>query len=219
MTNKCWNNSPELATAIITLLSAPEELAGIFEAELNSQRATLGKRVSLGIRGAVVKDAFNDLPRVSTGRSALPPLRSGHTLELVYRIEVRLGTLVELRLAWDDHQGERHIERVSIELPVAPLNECLPDRAEVVQARERLLLARGLREVALLADRGELAGAGQVLTELRHRVAVEGMRCGVVLHTEMQQLRELERRLHRKEGAALSKSARKQSYDKTTGRE
>ncbi|WP_164473476.1 vWA domain-containing protein [Deinococcus psychrotolerans] len=197
----------------------PDELSGIFEAELHSLRGTLGRRVSLGIKGAVVKDALNDLPRLSTGRSALPPLRSGQTLDLVYRLEVQAKTTLELRLAWDDHQGERQTERLSIHLPAAPLNGSAPEHAEVVQARERLLVARAQREIARLADVGDLSGASVLISGLRNRLMVEGMRSGVSLQTELQQLADLEARLRRHDRASVSKVARKQSYDKMTGRE
>ncbi|AWN22143.1 hypothetical protein DKM44_01880 [Deinococcus irradiatisoli] len=199
----------------------PDELTGIFDTELLGLRATLGKRVSLGLQGVQVKDALNDLPRLSTGRSALPPLRAGQTLDLVYRVEVKAGTPLRLRLAWDDVSvdGERRSEKLTVEVPTAPLDSNAPEQAEVVQARERLLVARAQREVARLADAGDLSGASVLLSGLRNRLMVEGMRSGINLQKELVQIAELEQRLRRRDQTGVSKVARKRAYDVTTGRD
>jgi hypothetical protein len=166
-----------------------------------------------------VRDALNDLPRLGTGRLALPPLRAGRSLDLLFRVEAKQGDPIRLRLAWDDHSGERHSIRASFDIPGVPQAHTVQEDPRVIHVREHLLLARTQREVARLADIGDVGGAMILLSGVKNRLLVEGLRSGINMQTELEQVATLEQRLKRGEHHAASKLARKQSYDKTTGRE
>ena len=197
----------------------PDQLPEVFATELLNLRAILGRRVSLGLQGVDIRDALNDLPHLGTGRLALPPLRAGQSLDLLFRIELKQGDPIRLRLAWDDHTGERHCIRASFDLPAVPQAHTVQEDPRVIQVREHLLLARTQREVARLADIGDVGGAMVLLSSVKNRLLVEGMRSGINMQTELEQVSTLEQRLKQGQRHAASKLARKQSYDKSTGRE
>ena len=197
----------------------PDQLPDVFSTELLNLRAILGRRVSLGLQGADIRDALNDLPRLGNGRLALPPLRAGRSLDLLFRVELKQGDPIKLRLAWDDHNGERHRIRASFDIPAVPQAHTVQEDTRVIQLREHLLLARTQREVARLADVGDVGGAMVLLSSVKNRLLVEGMRSGINMQPELEQIATLEQRLKRGDRNAASKLARKQSYDKTTGRE
>ncbi|GGK29753.1 hypothetical protein GCM10008955_24490 [Deinococcus malanensis] len=197
----------------------PDELEDTLQTELASLKATLGRRVSLGLRGVKVKDALNDFGRVHSGRLALPPLRAGRTLDLVFRLIVSDEQKLALRLAWDDATGERHSEHVMHTFLAVPQGFNELEQAEVVRVREGLLAARAQRTAAQLADIGDLSGALLALSSIRNRLQVESLRSAISLTSELHQLGEVERRLRQNNRSAASKLARKQSYAKQSGRE
>ena len=196
----------------------PEALPGIFEAELESLRTTVGRLASLGIDGVETVDVLNDLRTLPTGRLALPPLRAERSLDLLLRVKARAGQTLALRLAWTDAWDHRQTHRVSFDLPLAGTGDVAGEHPEVVRVRAGLLAARAQREVAKLADAGKV---DQALVTLNHsRVQLElGVSSGLDLRAELETVAELERRLRKGERQSASKFATSKAYSKTTGRD
>lgn len=196
----------------------PEALPGIFEAELESLRTTVGRLASLGIDGVETVDVLNDLRTLPTGRLALPPLRAERSLDLLLRIRARAGDTLVLRLAWTDAWDHRQTHRVSFDLPLAGTGVVAGEHPEVVRVRAGLLAARAQRQVAKLADAGKL---DEALITLNHsRVQLElGIGSGLDLNAELETVAELERRLRKGERQSASKFAKSKAYSKTTGRD
>ncbi|GAA4003700.1 hypothetical protein GCM10022631_13310 [Deinococcus rubellus] len=63
-------------------------------------------------------------------------MRAGKTLDLMFRVEVQAGSPLRLRLTWDAlaAASERCSEKVTIEVPTAPLDATAPEEIKVVQA-------------------------------------------------------------------------------------
>lgn len=197
----------------------PEALPSLFNTEMESLRSTVGRLASLGISGVEVIDVLNDLSVLPTGRLALPPLRAARPLDMILRVNAIAGDTLALRLAWTDAEGERHTERVSFALPLArEANAEQPEYPEVVRVRAGLLAARAQREVARLADAGNLGAALSTLNQCRQNIHHDISR-GVMLGPELETLNELEARLVRGERHSASKFAKSRAYSKTTGRD
>ena len=196
----------------------PEALPGIFEAELESLRTTVGRLASLGIDGVETVDVLNDLRTLPTGRLALPPLRAERSLDLLLRVRARAGDTLALRLAWTDAWDHRQTHRVSFDLPLIGMGDAAGEHPEVVRVRAGLLAARAQREVAKLADAGKLDEA--LITLSRSKTQLElGIGSGLDLKAELETVAELERRLRKGERQSASKFATSRAYSKTTGRD
>lgn len=197
---------------------SPEQLSGLFLSELESLKNTFGRLVSLGIEGVEVLDVWNDLPKLSNGRLALPPLQSGRDAELLIRVRAKAGDTVRLRLAWHDAAGQRHAERTEFVLPAAVEGQETAEHPEVVRLRGQLELARQQRQIAQLTDRGRVEDALVRLGEARGRL--EGLIvAGIDVQEDLAKLDQLQDRLRRGDRQAASKAARSQAYLMSTGRE
>ena len=196
----------------------PEALLGIFEAELESLRTTVGRLVSLGIGGVEVEDVLNDLRTLPTGRLALPPLRAERSLDLLLRIRARAGDTLALRLAWTDAWDQRQTHHASLVLPLAGAGTPVKQHPELLRVRAGLWAARAQRKVARLIDVGKLDEA--LITLIRSRVELElHIGRGLDLRAELETVAELERRLRKGERQSASKFAASRAYSKTTGRD
>ncbi|MDL2342693.1 VWA domain-containing protein [Deinococcus sp. MIMF12] len=193
----------------------PTALEGLFLSELESLGATVGRRVSLGVRGVEVLDVLNDLPRLPNGRLALPPLRAQKPLEVLLRVRAKAGDRLTLRLAWTDAAGERQVERPDL---VFGAGEPQAEHPEVVRLRGALQVARVQRQMAELTDRGNVAQALVRLGEARGRLEALATQ-GVDVAGDLAQLGTLQAWLTRGERGAASKAARSFAYRKSTGRE
>ncbi|WP_424950289.1 vWA domain-containing protein [Deinococcus sp.] len=196
----------------------PEALPGLFEAELESLRTTVGRLASLGISGVEVVDVLNDLRTLPTGRLALPPLRAERSLDLLLRIKARAGETLGLRLAWTDAWDQRQTHRAFFVLPQAESDSVASEHPEVVRVRAGLLAARVQRVVAMLASLGKLEEALATLESSRSQLEM-GIRSGLNLSAELETVAELERRLRKGERQSASKFAGSRAYSKTTGRD
>lgn len=111
-----------------------EQLPNIFENELQGIIATLGQKVSIGIKTLAevqLVDVFNDLDKTEYGNYKLPNLIAGNTFDLVLRLKVptmtQSMTLVDFRLAYDDMETKsRKVSHAQLQLPVVT-------RAELVK--------------------------------------------------------------------------------------
>lgn len=197
---------------------APQALEGLFLSELESLKATVGRLVSLSVRGVEVVDMFNNFPRLPNGRLALPPLRAQKPLEVLLRVKAKAGDRLTLRLAWTDAEGERQVERPDLVFETAHPGDPQLEQPEVVRVRGALQLARVQRQMAELTDRGRVADALVRLGEARgHLEALAAQ--GVDAAGDLAQLDILQAWLVRGERGAASKAARSFAYRKSTSRE
>jgi len=166
-------------------VETPEDFPRIFEHEFGRLAAQMGHRVSLGIEpepGVRVVGVHNGFATNSLGRFQLPNLVHGTTLDVVIRLELpelaecRGRKLASLRLAWmpqSNRTGRRLVLRKSVRADVVSPEVAagIPADARVVKATE-FLLGVGLRRRGIeLLDRGDVAGAIEVVREARQRAA------------------------------------------------
>jgi Ca-activated chloride channel homolog len=196
----------------------PEALPGVFEAELESLRVTVGRLVSLGTSGVEVLDVLNDLRVLPTGRLALPPLRVNRPLDLLLRVKLTAGQTPRLRLAWTDAWDQRHAQRVELPLTHDEALATTTEHPEVKRVRAGLLAARAQRRVAKLADRGEMDEAYSVLRSSQ-QLLQQGIDSGLDLQSDLNTVTELERRLRQGQRQSASKFATSEAYGKSTGRD
>jgi Ca-activated chloride channel family protein len=150
-------------------IETPTQLTDIFQTELQGLMATIGNKVSLGLEpaeGVVVSDVLNDYEKLESGRFKLSNLVAGMPILTVIRLTVparrMCGTLLNVRLAWDDSQG--HGRQVLIErlggLPVQTKLEweALPVDPEVFEQQSLLMAARAQKEASRAHERGDVAG-------------------------------------------------------------
>jgi Ca-activated chloride channel family protein len=162
-------------------IESPKQLADLYASELEGLAATLGRKVSLGIRakhGAVLVDVLNDLHQTSAGNHQLPNLRCGQELSVGLRLQLPAWApnqeIASVRLAWDaPDQTERQELIGHLTLPVQPLAEL-----EVLdvdpEVAEQLALLRANRERRLAIDaldRGDLHAAMASLAAIDERLA------------------------------------------------
>lgn len=158
-------------------IESADQLPAIFETELSGLAATLGQRVSLGLKprnGVTVMDVLNDLDMTDTRRYKLPNLVVGSPIQVVVRLQVpalsRASELLQVRLAWDDpEQKTRQVLRVGLELPLVNANQFsdFPANAAVQEQVALLMAARARREAVQYSDRGDFEAAREVLTDAR----------------------------------------------------
>ncbi|MBE9111929.1 VWA domain-containing protein, partial [Nodosilinea sp. LEGE 07298] len=162
-------------------IESAEQLPTIFETELSGLAATLGQRVSLGVKpgnGVTVMDVLNDFEQTDTRRYKLPNLMVGSPIQVVVRLQVpALGQnceLIQVRLAWDDRdQPGRQVLRAGLELPlVSPAQfSDFPANPAVQEQVALLMAARARREAVMYSDRGDYAAAGMSLANARMEMA------------------------------------------------
>ncbi|MDO4264583.1 MAG: VWA domain-containing protein [Deinococcus sp.] len=195
----------------------PQDLEGLFLAELGNLRNTFGRLVSLGTDGVELLDILNDLPRLPNGRTALPPLQGGTPTELLLRVRAKAGDTVRLRLAWTDSSGQQCTLEAEEILPHLSGSGTPAEQPEVTALRARLELARTQRRVAELVDRGHLLEARSRLSEARRRT-VELRTRGISVGVDDAQLERLEASLRRGDRQVTSKLARSEAYLSSSGR-
>lgn len=168
-------------------IESPQQLPDFFATELTGLMATVGREVSLGIRGqndCIVTELLNQLDQTSAGNWMLPNLISGAPVELLFRLRVPAQSgssqdgsaanhspvLCSVRLAWQPTQQQasgRQSLHQTLQLPImtaAALDDLPP--AEVVQQQVAILAAARGRNAAIAAlDRGEVSAAAAILYE------------------------------------------------------
>ena len=162
-------------------IESADQLPTIFETELSGLAATLGQRVSLGIKpgnGVTVMDVLNDFEMTDTRRYKLPNLMVGSPIQVVVRLQVpaleRSSELMQVRLAWDDaEQPGRQVLRAGLELPLVSAEQFsdFPANPAVQEQVALLMAARARREAVMYSDRGDYAAAGMSLANARMEMA------------------------------------------------
>ena len=162
-------------------IESADQLPTIFETELSGLAATLGQRVSLGVKpgnGVTVMDVLNDFEQTDTRRYKLPNLMVGSPIQVVVRLQVpalsQSGELMQVRLAWDDaDQPGRQVLRTGLELPLVSSAQFsdFPANPAVQEQVALLMAARARREAVTYSDRGDYAAAGMSLANARMEMA------------------------------------------------
>jgi Ca-activated chloride channel family protein len=202
-------------------IESPDQLPSLFEAELNGLSATMGHRVSLGLKpkhGAVVKDVLNDFDLTSTQRYKLPNLVLGSPINVVMRLQIpALDTatdLCDLRLAWDDpNQSKRQVLRATFSIPVVSAEQLgdFPPVAEVQEQVALLMAARARQEAIHFSDQGDYVQAMGSLRNAKNFMAA----CppSAMLAEESVALDDLEARYSQGDIASARKLSKSQRYN------
>lgn len=202
-------------------IESPDQLPDIFETELAGLSATLGQRVSLGVKpqqGTTVMDVLNDFDQTDTRRYKLPNLVVGSPMNVVVRLQVpplsQSSELLTVRLAWDDSdQGSRQVLRAGLTLPLVSPEQFSDFPAnETVQEQVALLMAaRARREAIALTDQGNYAAAADSLQNAR--MAMACMAPSAALVEEQSILEDLEADYQRGDVTGARKKAFSQSFN------
>jgi Ca-activated chloride channel family protein len=204
----------------------PEQLPHIFQNELQGIMATIGQKVSLGIKtfaGVELMDVFNDLEKTEFGRYKLPNLVAGNEIDVVLRLKIpalsalsESLSLVDFRLAYDNTETQgRKVIHDQLQLPIVnstqlrdyPFNEEV--RAKVAQ----LTASRAKEEAVQNLDRGDIIATKQRLQKAKEEMIASGVSFNYIASefTEMDDLLEDLEEGNRK---AMRKKAIFQNYQK-----
>ena len=162
-------------------IESPKQLADLYASELQGLASTVGRKVSLGIRGkhgAELVDVINDLPQTSAGNYQLPNLRYGQELGVGVRLQLPAWmpnqTIASVRLAWDAPDAEGRQELIEqLTLPVKPQAELDGLDVDPAVAEQLALLQanRERRQAIEELDRGDLQSALASLSAIDDRLA------------------------------------------------
>lgn len=205
----------------------PDQLPNIFNAELQGIMATIGQRVSLGIRtfaGVELVDVFNDLEKTEYGNYKLPNLIAGNEFDMVLRLKVpamvKAEGLVNFRLAYDDSETKsRKVSHHKLLLPVvnsAELND-YPFNEEVRAKVARLMASRAKEEAIKSLDRGDFAGTKERLQMARQEMMDSGISLEMMA-PEMAEMDNLLQDLDEGNTKSMRKNAQFQNYNKRRSR-
>ncbi len=202
-------------------IESAEQLPTIFETELSGLAATLGQRVSLGVKpgnGVTVMDMLNDFEMTDTRRYKLPNLMVDAPIQVVVRLQVpalsQSCELMQVRLAWDDaEQPGRQVLRAGLELPLVSAEQFsdFPANSAVQEQVALLMAARARRETIQFSDRGDFASARQSLANAR--MAMASIAPSPMLMEEEAILEDLEADYQRGNVASARKKAFSQSFN------
>jgi Ca-activated chloride channel homolog len=207
-------------------IESPQQLPNIFQSELLGLMATLGNKVSLGIKPqaeVTVVDVLNDLDKTEFGRLKLPNLIVGNPISIVVRLKLPALTqetdLCQFRLAWDDpNQEDRQILRTTLRLPIvspAQLND-FPLNPEVQQQVALLMAARARQEAVQRIDQNDMAGA--IACTLAAQSIVSAAPASPQMAQEMQMLEDLSSNLTSGDRSQSRKKAVSQRFDRLRSR-
>ncbi|TVP68122.1 MAG: VWA domain-containing protein [Leptolyngbya sp. LCM1.Bin17] len=202
-------------------IESADQLPTIFETELSGLAATLGQRVSLGVKpanGVTVMDVLNDFEITNTGRYKLPNLTVGAPIQVVVRLQVPALShsceLIQVRLAWDAPElKKRQVLRAGLELPLVSPEQFsdFPANAVVQEQVALLMAARARREAIQFSDQGDLASARQSLSDAR--MAMAAMAPSPMLMEEQEILEDLEADYQSGKVTSARKKAFSQSFN------
>ncbi len=206
----------------------PEQLPSIFDGELQGIIATIGQKVSIGIKTLAqvqLVDVFNDLEKTEFGNYKLPNLIAGNHIDVVLRLKIpglsQSMILADFRLAFDDIETKsRKVSHHQLQLPIVtsaelseyPVNEKV--KAKVVQ----LSTSRAKEEAIKSLDRGDIAGTRERLQTARQEMIDAGVSFSFQ-EPEMKEIDELLDDLETGNSKSMRKKASYQNYQKRRNRE
>lgn len=206
----------------------PEQLPSIFDGELQGIIATIGQKVSIGIKTLAqvqLVDVFNDLEKTEFGNYKLPNLIAGNHIDVVLRLKIpglsQSMILADFRLAFDDIETKsRKVSHHQLQLPIVtsaelseyPVNEKV--KAKVVQ----LSTSRAKEEAIKSLDRGDIAGTRERLQTARQEMIDADVSFNFQ-EPEMKEIDELLDDLETGNSKSMRKKASYQNYQKRRNRE
>ena len=204
-------------------IESPAQLVDIFQTELQGLMATLGQKVSLGLKpqgGASVSDVLNDFEKAPTGRLMLPNLVVGMPVLVLVRLSVpprpAADDLLDVRLAWDEPRAVgRRVARAALgRLPGVRLADwsALPVHPEVAELSALLMSARAQRESARAHERGDRGLSAQYLAEARAYAAASPVTAAI--RDELEALDQLGVALNEATAAKYRKLAKFRAYSR-----
>jgi Ca-activated chloride channel homolog len=206
----------------------PDQLPTIFNAELEGIMATIGQKVSLGIKSfypVELVDVFNDLEKTEYGRYKLPNLIAGNQIDVVLRLKVppmvESAPLVKFRLAYDDNETRsRKISHHELQLPVVNSVQLqnYPFNEEVKAKVAQLMASRAKEEAVRNLDRGDIQGTRERLQQAKQEMMAAGVSLSAIA-PEMAEMDDLLVDLERGESKSMRKKAMYQNYNKRRSRE
>ncbi len=162
-------------------IETPQQLADIFQTELQGLMATFGNGVSLAVEpqeGVTVADVLNDFDKNPDGNLKLPNLVSGMPIIVLVRLNVpptnQERDLCRFHLAWDaPKEAGRQKLTITLRLPLvtASIWDSLAPAVEVQERAALLLMARFKKEATRCLEQGDLEAAKRWLNEAKQILA------------------------------------------------
>ena len=153
----------------LAFIESPGQLADLYASELQGLATTIGRKVSLGLRGkhgVELVDVLNDLDATQFGNLRLPNLRVGQELNVGVQLKLPAWApnqeLLSVRLAWDAPGATaRQSFLQTLTLPVMAAVDVRELDADAAVAEQLALLKanRERRRAIEQLDLGDLAGA------------------------------------------------------------
>ena len=158
-------------------IETPQQLADIFQTELQGLMAAFGNSVRLELlpqEGVVVADVLNEFEKSEDGQLKLPNLIAGLPVLVVLRLNVppmqSAGNLCRFRLSWISPQTSQKEETtVSLQLPTVTASawDTLAANVEVQEQVALMLIARLKKEATRQLEQGDPEVAKQMMQEAR----------------------------------------------------
>ena len=201
----------------------PQQLPTIFRAELQGIMATIGQKVSLGIKTLAdveLIDVFNDLDKTKYGNYKLPNLMAGNQFDLVLRLKIPAMAesipLIDFRLAYDETETQsRKVNHYQLQLPVvksAQLSE-YPFNEEVKAKVSQLMASRAKEEAVRNLDRGDFVGTKVSLQQAKQEMMESDVPLSMIA-PEMAEIDDLLEDLESGNEKVMRKKAVYQTYQK-----
>jgi Ca-activated chloride channel family protein len=206
-------------------IESPQQLADIFQTELQGLMANAGQKVSLGVEpqgGTELLEVLNDLSRNSLGRLMLSNLIVGMPIPVVVRLKVPPAAgrseVCRFRLAWDDPKGGRLAIQASLSLGSCPSSEwdSLPTAPEVEEEVAMQRAARAKKEAIAAYDRGDLSHTVACVAQAREFLGAMPTTASVA--HEREEIAKLEADLAEGEGTKFRKRGGHQAYLRKFGK-
>ncbi|AUC62521.1 Ca-activated chloride channel-like protein (plasmid) [Cyanobacterium sp. HL-69] len=205
----------------------PDQLPSIFSAELQGIMATIGQKVSLGIKAlssVELVDVFNDFEKTEFGRYKLPNLIAGNHIDVVLRLKIpamsKSVPLLKLRLAYDDNETQsRKVFHHQLELPVVNSTQLnnYPFNEEVKAKVAQLMASRAKEEAIKSLDSGDMEGSRQRLQMAKQEIMYSGISLEMMA-PEMAEMDNLLQDLEEGNRQSMRKNAQYQNYQKRRNR-
>lgn len=162
-------------------IETPQQLADIFQTELQGLMATFGNGVSLAVEpqeGVAVADVLNDLDKNPDGQLKLPNLVSGMPIIVLVRLNVQPMNperdLCRFHLTWDTpKEAGRQKLTITLRLPsvTSSIWDSLAPAVEVQERAALLLMARFKKEATRCLEQGDMEAAKRWLNEAKQILA------------------------------------------------
>ena len=206
-----------------------EQLEGIFANELQGIMATIGLKVSLGIKTmahVTLVDVFNDLEKTEFCNYKLLNLIAGNSIDIVLRLKISPLSeslpLADFRLAYDNPETKsRKVSHYSLQLPVVNSSQLskFPFNNEVREKVTQLMASRAREEAVRNLDSGDIDGTSANLQRFKEEILTSGIPMSPSIEQEIEELDGLMNEVQAGKHKTMRKNANYQSYQKRMNRQ